>query len=215
VRHDVLVTVPDDASALHADLTAYYDQDARGRSLRPLSGERSRRREVFVDRLLAGRLTRVLEVGTGTGLDARALTERGLAVRGVDLSPEHVRLARQSGVDAYVAPAQRLPFDDASFDAVWCMSVLMHMPDDDLDRALREMARVVVPGGVGALGLWGGDDVAGAHPDDILEPKRYFSWRSEASVRAAIEPYAVVEAFDTWHVPPDSTYQWVEVRFLG
>lgn len=202
-------------SDLRAALAAYYEQDARGRSSRPLSEERSRRRDAFAHRLVGSGRTRVLEVGTGPGLDAAALMARGLHVSGVDLATEHVRLALEKGVDARVASAQQLPFDDASFDAVWCMSVLMHMPDDDLDLALREMARVVVPGGVAAFGLWGGDDVEGINPDDTLEPKRFFSWRSEASVRRAIAPYAVVDVFDTWSVPVDLTYQWVEARFAG
>jgi len=215
VRDHGGMTSSDSESALHADLVAYYEQDAEGRAARPLSAERSRRREGFVDRLLAQGRSRILEVGTGPGLDAVALTARGLLVSGVDLSPEHVRLAREAGIDAQVAPAQRLPFAEASFDAVWCVSVLMHMPDADLDEALREMVRVVVPGGLGAFGLWGGDDVDGVNVDDTIEPKRYFSWRSEAGVRRALEPYADVEVFDTWPVPDDLVYQWVEVRFRG
>jgi SAM-dependent methyltransferase len=208
--------VPDDDDRdLIADLTAYYEQDAPGRAARPLSEERVRRRELFVDGLLASGRTRVLEVGTGPGADAVALMSRGLVVVGVDLATEHVRIAREAGVDAHVAPAQRLPFADASCDAVWCMSVLMHMPDGEFDRALREMARVAVPGAPAAFGLWGGDDVAGIHVDDTIEPKRYFNWRSEASVRRLLEPYAHVDVFDAWTGPIGSTYQWVEVRFRG
>jgi len=107
---------------------------------------------VFVDRLLAEGRTRVLEVGTGPGLDALALAERGLAVRGVDLAPEHVRLARESGVDAYVAPAQRLPFDDATFDAVAVRFGYMFFPD--LPRATNEFVRVLEPGGRLCASVW-------------------------------------------------------------
>jgi SAM-dependent methyltransferase len=205
--------MPDIDADLIADLTTYYEQDAHGRALRPLMEERIRRRDLFVDQLLDLGSARVLEVGTGPGVDAAAMIARGLTVVGVDLSPEHVRLARETGADVHVAPAQRLPFDDASCDALWSMSVLMHLPDDGFDAALREMVRVAVPGAPGAFGLWGGDDVAGPNPDDTIEPKRYFNWRTEASVRRLVEPYAEVDAFDTWLVAGGFTYQWVEIRF--
>ena len=209
------MTSPGDVGgrALRADLARYYDQDAAGRASREPPAERVRRRESFVALLAAEGRTRVLEVGLGTGQDARALQAAGLEVAGIDLSAEHVRLAREAGVDACVATAQALPYADGSFDAVWSMSVLMHMPDADLHEALAEMARVLVPGGVAAFGLWGGDDVEGVNPDDTLEPKRYFSWRSERTVRSLISEHAVVEEFDSWTAHGDWTYQWCVARF--
>jgi SAM-dependent methyltransferase len=198
---------------LRADLARYYDQDAARRVGRDVSAERVRRRTEFVALLAAEGRTRILEVGLGPGRDAVALQAAGLTVAGVDLSGEHVRLAREAGIDARVAPAQELPYGDDSFDAVWCMSVLMHMPDDDLREALAEMSRVLVPGGVAAYGMWGGDDVAGVNPDDTIDPPRYFNRRSERTVRALIEEYAAVEEFDTWTADGDLTYQWCIARF--
>ena len=198
---------------LRDDLARYYDQDAAARAAREPAAERVRRRAGFVALLAAEGRTRVLEVGLGPGQDARAVQAVGLAVAGIDLSAEHVRLARAAGVDAHVAAAQEIPYPDGSFDAVWCMSVLMHMPDTDLHEALAEMARVLVPGGVAALGMWGGEDTAGVNPDDTLDPPRYFSWRSEATMRALIEEHAVVEEFDTWTTDVGHTYQWCVARF--
>jgi SAM-dependent methyltransferase len=56
-----------------------------------------------------------------------------------------VELARSRGVDARVGDAQDLPYADASFDCVLAAWVLFHVPD--LDRALAEISRVLVPGG--------------------------------------------------------------------
>ena len=198
---------------LRDDLARYYDQDAAARASREPAAERVHRRGDFVALLAAEGRTRVLEVGLGTGQDARALQAAGLEVAGIDLSAEHVRLARAAGVDAHVAAAQEIPYADGSFDAVWCMSVLMHMPDADLHEALAEMARVLVPGGVAALGMWGGDDVAGLNPDDTIDPPRYFSWRSEPTMRALLSAYAVVEEFDSWTTDSGWTYQWCVARF--
>lgn len=202
---------------LRDDLARYYDQDAEGRVARPLSGERVRRRGDFVKTLIAEGAGRVLDVGLGPGVDAVALSEAGLAVSGIDLSPEHVRLAGEVGIDAHVAAAQDMPFDDDSFDAIWCASVLMHMPDSDLHEALAEFTRVLRPGGLAALGMWGGDGTIGINPEDTIDPPRYFNWRTDEAIQEAIRVHATIEQFDTWavawHGGLELTYQWCLARF--
>ena len=208
---------PRSGEQLRDDLARYYDQDALGRSTRPLLDERVRRRDSFLAGLVADGARRILEVGTGPGLDALAFQRSGLDVVGVDLSAEHVRLAREAGLDAHVAAAQELPFGSSSFDALWCASVLMHMPDSDLGEALAEFARVLRPGSLAALGMWGGDGTQGTNPDDVIEPPRFFAWRTDTEMRAAIGAFATIEVFDTWSVPsnrgPDFHYQWCIARF--
>src|SRR5581483_734618 len=67
---------------------------------------------------------RVLDVGCGTGTLAKRIVEEvGAEVCAVDTSERMVELARALGVDARVADAEQLPYDDRSFDAVfagWC-----------------------------------------------------------------------------------------------
>ncbi|HEU5424682.1 MAG TPA: methyltransferase domain-containing protein [Nitrolancea sp.] len=98
----------------------------------------------------------VLEVGCGTGvflpLLARAVGPAGRVV-GLDLAPTFVAAARAriaaqgcaGAVTVEEGDAYRLPFPDASFDAAHCERVLMHL--DDPTAVLREMRRVVRPGG--------------------------------------------------------------------
>lgn len=74
----------------------------------------------------------VLDVATGGGHVARRLRERGARVVTVDAAPG-------MAPDA-IAPADHLPFADASFDAVACRIAAHHFPD--ALAALREMARV-------------------------------------------------------------------------
>jgi ubiquinone/menaquinone biosynthesis C-methylase UbiE len=99
----------------------------------------------------------VLEIGCGNGvflpLLAAAVGPGGRVV-GIDHSPQFVAAAHERSVAAGVADivtvqeadAYRLSFPDATFDAAHCERVLMHL--DDPTAALREMRRVVKPGGV-------------------------------------------------------------------
>jgi SAM-dependent methyltransferase len=89
---------------------------------------------------------RVLEVGGGQGeLSERIQRELGAEVSFLDLSPRMVELARARGIDAREGDVQALPFADRSFDTVTAAWMLYHVPD--VDRALAEIARVLVPGG--------------------------------------------------------------------
>jgi len=108
---------------------------------------------------LAGR--RVLDVGCGDGAWALAAARQGAHVVGVDASPAMLAAARarahEAGLDARFqqADAAALPFGDGSFDVVLAITVLCFVPG--AGAALREMARVLAPGGrlvLGELGRW-------------------------------------------------------------
>ncbi len=208
-----------DGYRLRSDLARYYDQDAAARAVRGLPDERVARRERFIGRLREERRHRLVEIGTGPGIDGAAFLEAGFDVSGVDLSPAHVALARAAGIDVQVAAAQELPFASGWFDALWSMSVLMHMPDPDLHAALAEFARVLRPGALAAFGMWGGDGTQGLHPDDTFDPPRYFNWRTDEAMSAAIGRHARLESFEVLPVQAANgrtfRYQWVLARFPG
>lgn len=89
---------------------------------------------------------RVLEVGCGAGeLAEQIAVELRADVIAVDTSQRMVELARARGIDARVADAQELPFDDGEFDCVVAAWLLYHVRDRR--RAIAEAARVLRPGG--------------------------------------------------------------------
>jgi ubiquinone/menaquinone biosynthesis C-methylase UbiE len=94
-----------------------------------------------------------LELGCGTGFFLLNLKLAGVIDEGhvTDLSPGMVEVAKRNGkslgfeVEGRVADAESIPYPDNSFDLVVGHAVLHHIPD--LDQALREVVRVLKPGG--------------------------------------------------------------------
>lgn len=109
---------------------------------------------------LAGRSA--LDAGCGDGSLALALARHGAAhVSGFDLDPRMVARAQAQaesgpiGIGLTVARSEALPYADQSFDVVTCVAVLAFVPDPE--PAIRELARVLRPGGrlvIGDLGKW-------------------------------------------------------------
>ncbi|WP_373085955.1 class I SAM-dependent methyltransferase [Sneathiella sp.] len=103
---------------------------------------------------------KVLEVACGTGISTRHLAEVlpiGTEILATDLNEAMLNHASSvnanlPGVTYSQANALDLPFDDASFDAVVCSFGIMFFPDKSL--GMKEMTRVLKPGGVLALNVW-------------------------------------------------------------
>ena len=121
--------------------------------------------EVGFDRF---RDKRLLEIGFGTGTDLLQFARAGALVTGVDLTPRSIDIARRR-FDVYgergeflIGDGENLSFPDESFDVVYSFGVLHHTPDTP--RAIREVHRVLRPGGKaivmlyhrGSLAYWGG-----------------------------------------------------------
>jgi demethylmenaquinone methyltransferase/2-methoxy-6-polyprenyl-1,4-benzoquinol methylase len=134
-----------DAQELFAPLGPTYERWATLLSL----GQDPYWRRFLVSRLDVGRDSRVLDVATGTGLVARALQSRyGCTVVGVDQSAGMLAEARRrsdGGIEFAEARADALPFGDAEFDALTFTYLFRYV--DDPAATVRELARVVRPGG--------------------------------------------------------------------
>ena len=138
------------ARRLFAPLGPTYDRYSSLLSF----GQDPRWRRFLVSRIDAGRDDTVLDVATGTGMVARELVWRtGCTVVGIDQSAEMLATAAEltSGLPVTLVEgrAESLPFADGEFDALTFTYLLRYV--DDPAATLRELARVVRPGGTIAM----------------------------------------------------------------
>lgn len=196
------------------DLIAYYTGELQARVDRDLPEPRIARRTLYLDQLHNEGRGTVLEIGCGPGRDGEAIAAAGFSYTGVDLSPASVDACRALGLHAEVASVLELPFADATFDAGWTMSTLLHVADEDLDQALREIVRVLRPGAPLAIGLWGDADGGERVWEDGkgYGPGRFFSIRSDDGLRAVLQQYGVLEQWTTWDDDRVMHYQWAVLR---
>lgn len=103
---------------------------------------------------------RILDLGSPKDLAAMFARDRGFAVTAIDILPEAIELserrARAMGIAgagpgkvlSEVRDGRSLPYADGSFDAAFSVSVLEHIPGEGDSAAVRELVRVVKPGGL-------------------------------------------------------------------
>lgn len=126
---------------------------------------------------------RVLDIGTSTGTNLRMLRELSYRhVTGLDFSQDAIRFCEEKGL----GPVRQgdvcaMPFADESFDLVLATDIVEHVDDDR--QALKEIARVLAPGGTVLItvpafqALWG-------LQDDVAQHKRRYTQKMLAEIVA-------------------------------
>ncbi|WP_181785904.1 methyltransferase domain-containing protein [Streptomyces phytophilus] len=128
----------------------YWEASADG----SLAAATERMTEQVIKRTRVGAGQRVLDIGCGTGAPALRLARvRGVEVVGISVSRGEVDRANERSrreelahrVRFECADAMSLPYADGSFDAVWAIESMSHMPDRG--KVFGEIGRVLAPGG--------------------------------------------------------------------
>lgn len=133
----------------------------------------------------AGRVSRkILDAGCGTGWNLQALSVFG-ETHGVDLSPLAVATTKRRGGRVSRGNLLSLPYESSSFDVVTSFDVIYHAWVVDDVQAVRELARVLKPGGVLLLKAPALKILWGAHDEAVLSRHRYTRPEMEALVAAA------------------------------
>jgi glycogen(starch) synthase len=153
----------------------YFRPDERG----PFRRLYARKRDAVLAHFAAVPPLRIVDGGGGYGRLAGPLSARH-DVTLVDLSPEMLEEARRRwpGLRLVEADALKLPFPDADFDAVLALDLTPHLPE--LQSGLRELARVVRPGGEVVV------DTSHASPWWVPAYPRYVNWKPRRLVQTML-----------------------------
>ncbi len=139
-------------------LQEFYDNNADIRENKEKNWWKLILRERFLNFLKERDFKRFLEIGAGTGQDSCYFKDNGMDVTCIDLSPVHVRYCIEKGLDAKVADFYGMDFEDGSFQGVYAMNCLLHVPFEELIGVLGEIKRVLYDDGVVFIGNYGGKD---------------------------------------------------------
>jgi SAM-dependent methyltransferase len=128
---------------------------------------------------------RLLDVGCGTGGNLAALAGTA-AVFGIDLAPLALAACRARGLACTaLAGAERIPFPDAAFDVALSCDLLCHRSLPDRLMPLKEMHRVLQPGGVLLLNLPAYQWLHGPHDEAFGQDRRFHRMEVTALLRKA------------------------------
>ncbi|WP_211207279.1 class I SAM-dependent DNA methyltransferase [Stackebrandtia nassauensis] len=193
--------------SIKAELRRSYDASAEERDTMDDLPWKQPERERFLVELRAHKATSLLEIGAGHGVSGRFYADNGLAVTCVDMSPELVERCRAKGLDAQVMDFAELDFPEASFDAVFGMNCLLHVPRANLKAVLKSVRRVLRPGGLFYWGQYGGDSHEGVFEEDHHEPKRFFSLLTDEDIQTEAARVFDVLDFHTLEFADNRGYQ--------
>lgn len=111
-----------------------------------------------LDMIGVKRRSKVLEIGYGSGILFPELSKRFDEIYGVDIHDKIdlvETMLKKEGLTANlkVGDILDLPYEDEEFDSIVCISILEHIPGSSLDKAVSEIHRVLIPGGIAVVGF--------------------------------------------------------------
>lgn len=171
---------------LKENLKRTYDRHAGARDTEEKQDWKTIERDRFLTELRRNGARTLLELGPGPGRDSLFFQQQGFRVTAADLSSEMVKLCRAKGIDARELDMADLPFADGSFDAVYALNSLLHIPKAELPDVLAQIRRVMKPGGLFYMGVYGGMNSEGVWEQDVYEPKRFFAMYDDAAMRETV-----------------------------
>ena len=89
-----------------------------------------------------------LNIGVGNGFLEEYLLRKGWGVRSLDPCENVIKRLREKNIEADVGSIELLPYEDITFDAVFCSEVLEHLSPEQTDAGLNEVCRVLKTGGI-------------------------------------------------------------------
>lgn len=175
---------------IKSNLIESYNKNAAQREVQAIENWKVELRADFLSLIKEENKSSLLEIGPGAGKDSLFFQESGLEVKCIDLSPELVKLCQQKGLDAQVMDMTELSLPRESFDAVYALNSLLHIPKNDLPIVLKNIQNVLKPNGLFYMGVYGSEnDTEHIWENDPYTPKRFFAFYSDEHLQEITGQY--------------------------
>ncbi|MBE0696623.1 MAG: methyltransferase domain-containing protein [Anaerolineaceae bacterium] len=189
---------------LRDSLREAYDKYAQERDASEMEEWKIAPRANFLSILKQEQKKTLLEIGAGPGRDSLFFQEHGLETTCIDLSPAMVALCRQKGLAARVMDMGDLQFPKESFDAVYALNCLLHLPKVEFPKVLRGIHGLLKADGLFFLGVYGGYDYEGVWESDYYTPNRFFSFFADEHLEREVAQVFEILSFERILAAPDN-----------
>jgi SAM-dependent methyltransferase len=181
----------------------YYNDHAEEYFLNSKSTKLCRLYDTFLNFLPSGGL--ILDAGCGSGRDTKYFLSLGYKVIAIDASEEMARLSSQfTGHKTIQMDFYDLDFEQQSFDGIWALASLLHIPKKDIDHIIGNFSDILKTDGVFCMSFKEGIG-------ERLEEGRFFNDYTESEFRTLMAKQSSLEIKDLW-LGTDSlgrTQRWI------
>lgn len=130
----------------------------------------------------------IIEVGCGTGRDAKKLIELGYKYKGVDISEAMVQQARKNNLGAEFEVASVYDIaPEYSFDAFWCAATLIHIPKRRINEALKALKGCVMERGLGFISVKEGSGEGLENREELADSDFFFAYYQDDEFRKILD----------------------------
>ena len=132
---------------------------------------------------------KILVLGCGSGDHSLYFKENGLDVTAIDLSEEMIKLCKEKGIKAFVKDIENLDFEDKSFDGIWAVTSLLHIPKSKLKEVIEKLNLILKDEGTLYVCVKEGEDLI---EDKSGNTSRFFVFWKEDEFMKLFEDYFVL-----------------------
>ncbi|MBW2999729.1 class I SAM-dependent methyltransferase [Candidatus Woesearchaeota archaeon] len=147
-------------------------------------------------KLLPGK--KVLDLGCGSGDHSLYFSQQGMDVVCIDLSEGMIKLCKEKGLKAFVMDIEELEFEDNSFDGIWAVTSLLHVPKSKIQDVIKKLNQILTNNGILFVCVKEGEGERLVDDKYEGDTKRFFVfWEEEEFLNEFKEYFELIE---TWKV---------------
>ena len=192
-----ILNLEKDQNKVLRDLILSYDHAVTERDNYQIADWKKRLRQRFLNLLNAEGQTKLIDIGSGTGIHGIFFQEHGIDVTCVDISPANVAKCKEKGLESYVLNVMDLAYLGKFFDCAFALNSLLHIPTSQLSLTLSNIHDVLKPNGLFFWGQYGGEYREGVYDEDKYEPKRFYSLLDDIQIQEKASTMFDIEDFVT------------------